>query len=307
MDFDQKGLYYQLSKDFPYLWDAAGKLGDANFASVKWLLGFDGNFADESAAAHTVTANSVTADGANVIDAGTDPAGSSASAVFNAQGDYVKSVSSADFQPASGDFTAEMWFAGDGTDPGAAEYVFLAKWDNSINAREWLIEFHNGQNMDLFYSSAGNNSNSVAYAFFTADERKTFFNGAPRHLAFVKNSSDLYLYVNGERNPSGTASLATIFSGTADMTVGLSFAAASALGRADEVRVTKGVARYTAEVVTLTPQTWPRSTADIPPTVPPPPPPAPAAGRDRGGHHPERAGGGLACQVARPGGGGGEF
>lgn len=304
MDFDQKGMYYQLSKDFPYLWDAAGKTGDGDFASVKWLLGFDGDLTDESGAAHTQTANSVTTDGANVIDAGTDPAGSTSSAVLNAQADYVKSPSHADFQPGSGDFTAELWFAGDGVDPGSTEYVFICKWDNSISAREWLIEFNSGQNMDLFWSSGGGDANSVAYAFFTADERKTFFNGAPRHLAFVKSSSSLYLYVNGERNPVGTGTQATIYSGAADMAVGISFVAASAKGTYDEVRITKGVARYTAEVVTLNPQTWPRSSADIPPTVPPPPPPPPATAVALGPMHPLRLAQSLPVPVGRPVGAG---
>lgn len=263
MNFDQRGMYYQLSKDFAYLWYGAGKTGDASFGSVKWLLGFEGSTTDESSAAHTQTNNSVTTAGAVVIDSGTNPPGSTASAVFNAQSDYVKSASHADFQPGSGDFTAEMWYAGDGVDPSTTEYVFLAKWDNNINAREWLFEWA-GSQLSMYYSSAGNNNSSINFASFSADERSTFFNGAPRYMAFVKSGSNIYFYVNGERNPSATGSLGTIFSGAADVSVGLSFTAASMKGFADEVRITKGVARYSAEVITVTPQTWPRSATDVP-------------------------------------------
>jgi hypothetical protein len=85
---------------------------------------------------------------------------------------------------------------------------------------------------------------------------KTFFNGAPRHIALVKSGSSWWIFVNGEKLPA-TITVGTVFDGTAPLQIILSGVAP--VGTIDDFRMTVGTARYTANMVTLDPRKFPRS------------------------------------------------
>jgi D-alanyl-D-alanine carboxypeptidase len=247
--FDQRGLIAQLVKDFAYLTTGVSTGTDASLSSVKCLVGSDGSIVDESASARTMTATGVTV-GTGVI------AGSTGSASFAAVTNKLQAADSATLQVASSDATIEQWFSGT-AGAVASEILFFCKADTG--QREWLCEDFSGQ-LQIFASSDLANWNSSAVCLsMTADERATLYNGAPHHVALVRASGVWAMYLDGERF-GNTVSIATTPDGTAPLMIG-SYPSADVawLGRIDDFRFTLGVARYTAQMVVVSPRKLPRS------------------------------------------------
>lgn len=243
---DVRGIMYQLLRDFPYLYrkqstDAAG------FSNVKLLVGGDGSIVDESASPHTLSNTSVTSTTGLV-------GGSTGSMLINDVNDDLHCADASDLIIGSGDFTIECFYAGPGTPPGTnVEYVFFIK--TGSNQREFALNYFNGA-FNLFASSDGQNW-TTAVAFTPADsDAAVFFNGAVRHIAFVKSGTAWHMYLNGEKFATGIT-VGTIFDGTGSLSI--SIAGSALIGTIDEFRATYGVARYTAAMVTITPSKFPRA------------------------------------------------
>lgn len=267
---DQRGMMWMLPRDFPYLVSGAPTVYDDSYPSVKVLIGFDGADLDESTVGRAVSNTSVGLAGSPLVATGF-------AGTFNSVNDFVSVADAADVRIGSGDATIEMWFAGNGTAPGAAEWLFVSKLGVTAN-KEYAVNVFNNI-MQFFLSSDGANwnvSSGTIYNFSTiSSEAGVFFNGAPRHLAFVKQGSVWAGYINGERQ-ANTQSLASIFDGGNPMAVGFPGGGASFLGSADEYRYTAGVARYTLGMYTLEPQKFGRAVSP-----PPPPPLGPGVSYDR--------------------------
>jgi hypothetical protein len=247
--FDQRGLMFSIPRDFSYLAGAAPG-SDPLFASVQLLIGADGSLADESAAARTITNNGTTI-GAAVISLSTG------SVLFDSAADYLTVPDAASISVGSGDMTIETWFAGPGVEPGG-EAVLFCKWNSAANQREWLIERTGAGGINLFASSNGTGAATVAVLTSGDGIGATFWNGAPRHIALVKNSNVLAVYIDGERM-ANTITAAALFDGSGPLTIGYAFSSVSATGSFDEFRAEFGTARYTADMVTLNAQKFPRS------------------------------------------------
>lgn len=257
---DQKGIMYSILRDFPYLWDESDIGIDPLWTDVKVLLG-DG-LIDESDVGRTVTLTSVT-EGDPVI------AGSTGAAVLDALTDAVGFADAADLSVGADNMCVEQWYAGPGAAPASDEWVFFSKWDGG--QKEWVVDYYQGF-FQIFASADGSGQSSAAVMTVDPFDRNVFFNGAPRHIAYVKDGSTWACYLNGERM-STTLSIGTAFDGTAPLRVGLP--TVSALGRVDDFRFTSDP-RYTDYMVTLTALPFPR--AGNPPPPPPPPPPIPPPG-----------------------------
>lgn len=260
MMLDARGLIYSFVRDWPYLTDTVD--GDQLYDDVELLIGFDGSIVDESDAARALTVNSVVVDDPVIASTG--------GGLYNNAGDYVYALDAAALRPGAGDFTVDMWFAGDGSSPGA-EYVFAAKSDHTSNQREWLWNVFGGT-FGIFASADGANwTNGSAFSPSPSD-LSTFFNGAPRHFGYVKEGAVWALYINGERGAT-TISVATAFGGTGNVVVGYYASAASFLGFTDDFRLTMGTARYTEEMHTIDGRMFARSA--VAPPAPPPVAPQP--------------------------------
>lgn len=262
MMLDQRGLMYSLIRDFPYLATGTNTGGDSSWTSVQVLVGADGSIVDESSKAHTITVTDVTL-GSPIIDS---PGG-----LLIANQDSVLTIThDSGLAVVSQDMVAEQWFCGTGSSP-STEYVFFAKGSNANSDREWLINEFQGS-LQVFASSDGSNWNSAIGVQFSTNERATFFNGAPRHLALVKNSGILAVFVNGEKC-GNSVSMSSTFAGSGPLGIGnANFATVAAFGGIDDFRLTVGTPRYTTNMVTLAGREFPRS---LLPPPPPPPPPSP--------------------------------
>jgi hypothetical protein len=213
---------------------------DPNFSNVSVLLHMDGSngsttFTDSSSNAFTMTA----AGNAQISTTQSKFGGSSG--YFDGNGDSVTASANAAFAFGTGDFTIEGWFyslTSGSTLRGMIDFRSVASGTNGLMLRE------NGSGFLVFLNTA------ILLSTATGRTANTW-----QHVALVRNGSTVTLYVDGTSRASATSS--------ANMTdnrfrlsgfVDAQDATFTYNGYMDDIRVTKGVARYTAN---FTPPTAP--------------------------------------------------
>jgi hypothetical protein len=92
----------------------------------------------------------------------------------------------------------------------------------------------------FFYTTNGSSTSTISAA-------QTFSTGVWYHVAYVRNGSSFRLFVDGTEKTAGATISGTLFNGTAPFNVGRTADGSNFLnGYIDDLRITKGVARYTA-------------------------------------------------------------
>lgn len=209
----------------------SGGGGDPYFANVVLLAHMDGadgstTFTDSSSYARTITpAGNAQIDTAESMFGG-------ASALFDGTGDSLRCAQSADFQIFSANFTMEGW------------------WRKSVNTgNQCLIEIGSSSANRLNVSIASGDILVFAGGGSGGSVRVT--SAAPavntwHAWAVVANAGTVTLYVNG--TSVGTFVATNLPTGDLYCDVGRSILGGGSdyAGWLDEIRVTKGVARYTA-------------------------------------------------------------
>jgi hypothetical protein len=161
------------------------------------------------------------------------------SLVFDGTGDYVEAASSAEFALGTGDFTLELWYYHiSGTDTGicANNSGASAGINFTVTPFSNFRAYIGTSGFNIFDSSSGPTASTW------------------QHLALVRSSGALTLYIDG--TAAGTADWTGVNAGnTATFSVGSAFGNARFTnGYIDDFRITKGIARYTAN---FTPPTAP--------------------------------------------------
>jgi len=158
---------------------------------------------------------------------------------FNGSGNALKApyIPSMDF--GTGDFTIECWVYTTNTSPGYSQTV-LAR-HGSTGGTIWIIQILNGGTSRIVLSG------SVVCAGTTVAANTW------THIAFTRSGTSLRAFNNGVLFQTVTDS--TSLSGTQILSVGAqSDVAESFIGYIDDVRITKGVARYTTNFTPPTSQ-----------------------------------------------------
>jgi len=233
-------------------WPNADK--DPYFSNVSLLLHMDGTngsttFTDSSS-------NNLSYASSGVTTATSDKKFGSASAYSpnaNSHVTYESSYGSGPLHFGNGDFTVEFWLKQDGlqVDPlaviGSACNTY-PYWVYLLGA--WNVMYSTAGRLG-FSRSNGNNSSVRLLEFDVPDNTWS-------HVAIVRSGTSLAAYVDGSLASSATISSSLTF--TSDGRLGLfrhDNRSASGIGSAgyiDELRITKGVARYTG---TFTPPSAP--------------------------------------------------
>jgi hypothetical protein len=218
--------------------------GDPNFANVSLLLHMDGSngsttFTDSSGTPKTVTANG----NAQISTAQSKFGG--ASGYFDGSGDFVVATSPTAFEFGTGDFTAECWFyAATGSNGGVAAIMTTAT--GSSDEFGFFVGLQDDSNIIWLFGDG-------TWAFFRSVSG--FPTDSWSHLALTRSSGVAYLFLNGTviDSVSDSTDLANpnqaVAIGGRNLSGGQYFT-----GYIDELRITKGVARYTAN---FTPPTAP--------------------------------------------------
>ena len=229
------------------LWPGAG---DSAFANVSLLLHMDGSngsttFTDSSSNARTVTANG----NAKVSTAQSKFGG--ASAAFDGNGDYLTTpYSTSLYDWWTSDYTIEAW-------------VYATSWVNW--SRDTNIPCMIGNiaptGFTAYWSFGPDATGKLRFYYFNGSlgidnivTTATLPTSQWNHIAAVKNSGGVALYINGN-NSGGTIGI----SGTPQSSAATALVIGqhnniSINGYIDDLRITKGVARYTAN---FTPPTAP--------------------------------------------------
>lgn len=198
--------------------------GDTHFNDVVLLLHCDGSdnsttFTDSSNYAHTVTAQY----NAKIKTAQSKFGG--ASAYFNGSTDYLVVPHATDFD-LSGSFTAEAWI-----------------YPTALTSTHVIFASDNTSAPLLAVDSSGKLATQLGgvWAYATTGGVTT---NVWQHVAMVRSGSSITFYVNG--STVGSITNSTNFD-TPALRIGASYSISYPFaGYIDEVRLTKGVARYTA-------------------------------------------------------------
>jgi hypothetical protein len=206
---------------------------DPDFASVSLLLHMDGSngsttFTDSSSNALTITANG----DAQISTAQSKFGG--ASGLFDGNADYITLAPAANLQ-FDADFTIEVWIY-----PLSSADMLIGSSSGDTNTQVFRINQVNVGTLSMFLN--GLSVFGQVSAGITANQWQ--------HLAIARNGSDTRIFVDGEQK----GSTHTTWAGTFRMDkIGAFFFAGSLWstplflnGYIDDLRITKGVARYTA-------------------------------------------------------------
>lgn len=179
-------------------------------------------FTDSSSSSHTVTAN-----GDAQIDTAQSKFGG-ASALFDGSGDYLSVPSSSDWAFGTGDFTVDFWVR-----------------FNSTSGAQHLFNIGNYTNFDIVKNDTGlfevNINSTTPISTSWNPSAGTWY-----HIAVVRSGNNLYAFVNGSQLGS-TADVSGKTVSQDGLRVGArgNDANYTLNGWIDELRVSKGIARWT--------------------------------------------------------------
>ena len=209
------------------------QIPDPNFSSVSLLLHMDGannstTFIDSSSAARTITVNG----NAKISTAQSKFGG--ASGLFDGTGDWLTATSDAAFT-LDGDFTIEFWLYIN----TMKQSGLLSNGAGSFSGTAFVIVLNHGtQTNKLSIWNFPSQSSAALCATGTVST------GTWHHAAFVRSGSTLTSYLNGVGGTSATTS-ATFTTSATNLRIGR-YWSGDFDGYIDELRITKGVARYTS-------------------------------------------------------------
>ncbi len=226
---------------------------DANTVLLLHMDGTDGSttFTDESGSAHAVTAN-----GSAQISTAESKLGS-ASAYFDGTGDYLSIPDSVDWNFGSGDFTIDTWVRYNATGP----WQCLASQYGGVGEASWRLiqtESASWSNRIAFMYSVNGTSwdhSNLAISSGFVPSNDTWY-----HVAVVRNGADLRLFVDGvQQGVTYNIGTKVIFNSTYSLQVASSNSQSTLNGYLDELRISKGIARWTSN---FTPPTTPYGAID---------------------------------------------
>lgn len=221
----------------PYTFASTGGGGDLYFSNVVALLHMNGS--DGSTTITDQKSHTFSVIGSSTISTAESKfGGASYSSVSNSQ---VRSADSSDWDFGSGDFTLELWVYS--TNNSAIQGMLSKRVDGSVYSPFVLFSNPSNSNLISCYLSTSNTAWDIQLTSTTA-----LTTGSWIHVAVTRSGTTFRLFVNGTLEASTTGSSALI-TNSANLVVG-GFSEVTYqyifIGYIDDVRLTKGVARYTA-------------------------------------------------------------
>lgn len=194
------------------------------------VLGMHMDGADNGTTFTDVKGKTVTVNGNAQTKTATKKFGT-ASAYFDGTGDYLVVPNSADLNFGTGDFTIELWFNKSSTSNKGIFHMYSGIPNPSVDG---VGVGYDGTQFQIYAQNANNGTGAF-----------TLIAGAWYHLALVRSSGSTRLYVNGVQLGSAVSHAANI-SGN-QLNIGLYYDPTFTFdGYIDDLRITRGVARYTA-------------------------------------------------------------
>ena len=199
--------------------------------------GSDGSsvFTDASQYAHSLTRSGVK------VDTDQSMFGGGSALYQGTTGQYIQADDSSDWNFGSGDFTIDLWAYFNSV---GAESTFICQWSQSAGNGSWLLRrvVSGGSKLQLDYRTSGGNNK-------TASANWTPSTGTWYHIAVVRSGTTLKFYVNGTNISGGGFDMTgiTFNNSPSSLSIGdfSDGGVSSHDGWLDEIRISKGVARWT--------------------------------------------------------------
>jgi hypothetical protein len=167
----------------------------------------------------------------------------------------VRVADNAAFELGAGEFTLEGFFRFD-TIPTTDEYVLLSKWDETNNDREYKLSYVSSNDTLRWTITTDGSTETIIQQYpVDIDFRKWYHVSVCREV--VSGVGTTRMFLNGTQIGVDRADNNTYHAGSAPFGIASSWdvvsgvptldAASVFVGYVDEVRLTKGVARYTAD------------------------------------------------------------
>lgn len=205
-------------------------VADPYWDDVVALLHFNGP--DASTTFFDERGHTFTAFGNAQIDTAQSKFGGAA-AIFDGTGDWISTGASSDFDFGTGDFTVELWAY-----PTATGRIIIASNTASWSAGAVGIGMNVSNVPSLFAHSAGG----------TICSGPVVTGSAWSHIAVTRIGNTFQMYTNGVPGTPGTFTGSCNFNHNSGMRIGRNWDGDPYMwsGSMDDLRITKGVARYTA-------------------------------------------------------------
>jgi len=159
------------------------------------------------------------------------------SGIFNGSTSYLTVPESTDWDFGSGDFTIDFWIR---FDVISGWKGFISQWLSGGSDCAFFTAFSGGTTVYFSYSTNG--SNQIDKSFSWSPSIDTYY-----HLAFVRYGNDLKFYVDGiQTGATGDVTGVTIYNSSRILEIGRLDASYYVDGFMDEIRVSKGIARWTS-------------------------------------------------------------
>jgi hypothetical protein len=236
---EARGIAVRKAGFLPGMAGAAGFMRPrtgGNDSYTKLLLHCDGangsmSFPDASGSAHTVTANG----NAQVSTAQSKFGG--ASAAFDGSGDYLSIPDSNDWDFGSGDFTIDCWVRV--TTVTSKRHAIAIKASSAV-VTSWALYIVNNQ---FEFNASTNDStwNVINALLFGSISTNTWY-----HVAVTRSGDTWRFFQDGVQQTSTTASGALSANANVVQIGGNGFVDHYLSGWIDEMRISKGVARWTS-------------------------------------------------------------
>jgi len=215
---------------------------DHYYNNVSLLLRGDGTNGSTTILDESFSPKTVTAYGNAQISTAQSKYGGS-SLYFDGTGDYLGLPDSSDFATGTSNFTLECWYypIAKLTNYPRIFQVGTAAWGTSDN---WtFLDRHNSANTKFAWACVAFGGNAMLMTSTTTVTNNTWY-----HLAVVRDGSTFRLFVNGVQEDTYTNAGAVTSSASTAAWVGSAAGAGDSTnnGYIDDLRFTKGVARYTS-------------------------------------------------------------
>jgi Concanavalin A-like lectin/glucanases superfamily len=216
--------------------NAPALTGDANLASVVFLTSFDG--VDGATSDTEFRGKALTFVGNAQIDTAQSVFGGS-SLLLDGTGDYITTPDHADFDFAAGQFTVELWVR---HNTGfSTNEAYIGQWGSTTAEQAWFLFLNSGSLTFRVQTAGGLINTTVAW---------TPTVGTWYALAVDRDATGKFrIYRDGVMVASSAAVGTAIQNGTGLLGIGRvpSLSTYDLQGWVDEIRVTKGVARYASD------------------------------------------------------------
>ena len=205
-------------------------MGDVYFPQTELLLPFDGSNGATATSDLSDNNHSVTFAGNAQISTAQSKVGGS-SIYFDGSGDYISTPSSSAFAFGTADFTIEFWVRRTGT--GSYPYVFDFRAGVNAAVAYLYLKHADSYKLQLSFNGSGLITSTAGLAL------NTWY-----HIAIVRSSGTTTMYMDG--SSVGSASNSASYVAAPFYMGDYSGGGYGFTGYMDNLRITKGIARYTS-------------------------------------------------------------